>query len=93
MMEGMKPKDRHEHLLALADRAKIVRHLEAGGTDEVTKIAVTLARQCDLLIRFRRLWTMRISDLDEALGSDSYTRNIFENKGALYKELFKSVPR
>lgn len=92
-MTGLKPKERHEQLLARADREKIVEFLSTGGEEDIARIAVTLARQCDLLVHFRRLWTMRVSDLDQSLSSEHYIREIFLNRTALYKELFKPATR
>lgn len=86
-MTGMKPKEQHERMLAKVDNEAIVQHLSVGRQQDITRIAVALARQCDLLVHFRRLWTMRVADLDPALGSESYMRNIFENRTALYKQL------
>lgn len=80
-------------MLANADRAAIVQHLSAGQEQDITKIAVRLARKCDLLVHFQRLWTMRVTDLDQKLSSETYVRNIYANKRALYKEMFKPVNR
>lgn len=86
-MYQLKPKEQHERLLANADKVAIVEHLTNGQMQEVTKIAVILARQCDLYVHFQRLWTMRVDNLDEKLNSERYTKNIFVNKRALYKEM------
>jgi hypothetical protein len=91
-MKALKPKEQHERLLANADKEKIVQHLNDGRDQEITIIAVNLARQCDLLVHFQRLWTMRVSDLDENLSTERYIKNIYENKRALYKELIKTAP-
>ena len=91
-MNGLKPKEQHERLLANADQEKIVQHLTHGRDEDVTKIAVTLARQCDLFVHFQRLWKMRVSDLDEKLNTERYMQNIYVNKRALYKELIKTAP-
>lgn len=90
-MMGMKPKEQHERMLAKADTEAIVRHLSAGGEQDVTRIAVALARQCDLLVHFQRLWKMRVANLDPKLSSELYMRDVFLNRRTLYKELF--VPK
>jgi hypothetical protein len=69
-----------------------VQHLNDGRDQEVTKIAVTLARQCDLFVHFQRLWKMRVSSLDETLSTERYMKNIYVNKRALYKELIRTAP-
>lgn len=86
-MMGLKPKEQHERMLAKVDREAIVQHLKTGGEQDITRIAVALARQCDLLVHFRRLWTMRVADLNPALSSEAYMREIFVNRTALYKQL------
>lgn len=86
-LRKMKPKARHEHMLASADTEKIVEHLENGEDDRVTKIAVDLARECKLFVHFSRLWEMRVEDLEPRLSSDRYMKNIYVNKNELYKEL------
>lgn len=91
-MQGMKPKEQHERLLANTDKAKIVQHLKNGQDRDVTKIAVILARQCDLFVHFQRLWKMRVSDLDERLSTEQYMKNVYVNKRALYKELNRTTP-
>jgi hypothetical protein len=91
-MNQLKPKERHERLLANADKEKIVQHLNSGQEIDVTKISVTLARQCDLFVHFQRLWKMRVSDLDERLNTEEYMKNIYTNKRALWKELNKAMP-
>jgi hypothetical protein len=91
-MNQLKPKEWHEQLLANTDKVKIVQHLNSGQDTDVTKISVTLARQCDLFIHFQRLWKLRVADLDERLNTEEYMRNIYTNKRALYKELIKSSP-
>ncbi len=88
-MKALKPKEQHEQLLAKADKEKIVHYLNNGEEQAITIIAVTLARQCDLLVHFQRLWKMRVAELDEKLGTDVYIKSIYENKRALYKELIK----
>ena len=58
-MNGVKPKEQHERLLANADKEKIVQFLSNGRDRDVTKISVTLAHQCDLFVHYQRLWKMR----------------------------------
>ena len=89
-MHDLKPKEQHERILANADIEKIVQHLENGEEQEVTRIAVTLARQCELFVHFRRLWMLRVSDLGEVLSSEKYMRKIFINKRGLHKELIRT---
>jgi hypothetical protein len=91
-MNELKPKAQHERLLADADKEKIVQFLNNGQEQDVTRIAVTLARQCDLFVHFQRLWRLRVSDLDEKLGTERYMQNIYVNKRALYKELISTTP-
>jgi len=91
-MNHLKPKEQHERLLANADKEKIMKHLSNGQDDDITRIAVTLARQCDLLVHFQRLWKMRVAGIDEKLGTERYIENIYVNKRALYKELIKMAP-
>lgn len=90
-MNQLKPKAQHEQLLASADQALIVQYLENGQDRDVTEIAVKLAYQCDLFIHFQRLWQMRVSGLDEKLSTDRYTKKIFVNRRALYKELNRTT--
>jgi hypothetical protein len=90
-MNQLKPKVQHEQLLANTDKEKIVQYLNDGRDQDVAKIAVTLAYQCDLFVHFQRLWKMRVADLDEKLSTDQYTKNIYVNKRALYKELVKTA--
>jgi hypothetical protein len=90
-MNRLKPKERHEQFLANVDKVKIMQHLNEGRDIDVTKISVTLARQCDLFVHFQRLWKMRVSDLDERLSTEEYMKNIYANKRTLYKELFKNA--
>ena len=92
-MYALKPKEQHERLLANADKDKIVQYLSNGREQDVTRIAVTLARQCDLFVHFQRLWKMRVYDLDEKLGTERYARHIYVNKRDLYKELINTAPR
>jgi hypothetical protein len=91
-MKALKPKEQHEQLLAKVDKEKIVQYLNNGQDQEITIIAVTLARQCDLLVHFQRLWKMRVAELDEKLGTEAYIKSIYENKRSLYKELIKPAP-
>jgi hypothetical protein len=91
-MNQLKPKEWHERLLANTDRAKIVQHLNSGQETDVTRISAILARQCDLFVHFKRLWRMRVSDLDERLNTEEYMKNIYINRRALCKELIKSAP-
>lgn len=90
-MNQLKPKEQHERLLANVDKEKIVQYLNNGRDDDITRIAVILARQCDLYVHFQRLWAMRVADLDEKLGTERYVKNIYVNKRVLYKELIKTV--
>src|SRR5688572_30775413 len=92
-MNQLKPKDRHERFLASADKEKIVKYLESGEEIDITKISVTLARQCDLFVHFQRLWKLRVEDLDARLSSEEYMHNIYTNKRALYIELIKPTLR
>ena len=91
-MNQLKPKEQHERLLANADKEKIMQFLSNGQDDDITRIAVTLARQCDLLVHFQRLWKMRVAGIDEKLSTERYIENIYVNKRALYKELIKVAP-
>lgn len=91
-MEKLKPKEWHERLLANADKEKIVQHLNDGQDQDVTRIAVALARQCDLFVHFQRLWKMRVSDLDEMLSTERYMKHIYVNKRTLHKKLVSSLP-
>ena len=86
-MQKLKPKEQHEQLLAKADKEKIVQHLNEGRDQDITKIAVTLARECILFVHFERLWNMRVSDLDNKLSTERYMKNIYVNRRSLYKEL------
>lgn len=88
-MVELKPKEQHELLLANVDKAEIAAHLEAGEDQAITKIAVTLARECNLFVHFQRLWEMRVSDLDPKLSDEKFMRNTYVNKNALYKTLIK----
>lgn len=91
-MKQLKPKERHERLLADADKVKIMQHLTSGEEIDITKISVNLARQCDLFVHFQRLWQLRVAGLDERLNTEEYMRNIYINKRTLYKELMKPIP-
>ena len=90
MMHDLKPKEQHELILANADKEQIVLHLNSGQNEEVTKIALTLARQCGLYVHFARLWQMRVSDLDGSLCSDDYMKNLYTNRRLLHKKLIKA---
>ena len=90
-MKELKPKEWHERFLANADKAKIEQHLKDGWDQGVTKIAVTLARQCDLFVHFQRLWKMRVFDLDEKLSTERYMKHIYVNKRSLYRELISTT--
>ncbi len=92
-MKTLKPKEQHERFLASADREKIVEFLSQGRDQDVAKIAVMLARQCDLFVHFQRLWLMRVGDLDAKLNSERYAKHIYVNKRPLYKELFRTASR
>jgi hypothetical protein len=89
----MKPKEQHEQFLANADKVKIVQHMHDGQDQAVTKIAVILARQCDLFDHFQRLWRMRVTGLDEELSTERYMKAVYVNRRALYKELVRTPPR
>lgn len=88
-MQKLKPKEQHERLLADTDKAKIMQHLHHGREQDVTQLAVMLARQCDLFVHFERLWLMRVADLAAPLSSERYMKHIYVNKRALYKQLTK----
>lgn len=91
-MNQLKPKERHERLLANNDKEKIVQYLNSGQDTDVMMISVLLARQCDLFVHFQRLWKMRVADLaelDARLNTEEYMKNIYTNKRTLYKELTK----
>lgn len=91
-MTQLKPKDHHERLLADVDKAKIVHYLNGDQETDITKISVMLARQCDLFVHFKRLWKLRVDDLDERLSTEAFMKNIYTNKQTLYKTLIKSPP-
>ena len=91
-MRKLKPKEQHEQILANADREQIVFHLKQGQDQEITRIAVALARQCDLFVHFKRLWNLRVSELDEQLSGEQYMRKIFVNRRTLHREFRDSVP-
>jgi hypothetical protein len=91
-VNGLKPKQQHEQLLADADKVKIVQYLNSGRDQDVTKISVTLAHKCDLFVHYQRLWKMRVSGLDETLSTERYMKDIYSNKRALYKELVATAP-
>ena len=90
-MQEIKPKDQHEQLLANADKVKIVQYLNEGQDQDITKIAVALARQCNLFVHFLRLWQMRVAELDPQLSSKPYMQHIYVNRNALHKQLSKPV--
>lgn len=90
-IKSLKPKEQHEQLLAAADREQIVQYLESGADQDVNKIAVALARQCDLFVHFQRLWMMRVSDLDARLGTEQYMQNIYVNRRILHKQFTGTV--
>ncbi len=90
-MKVLKPKEQHERLLAAVDKEKIAQHMRAGENQDVNKIAVTLAHECDLFVHFQRLWEMRVCDLDEKLSTERYIKYIYVNKRALYKQLVRTV--
>jgi hypothetical protein len=83
--------EQHERLLANADKEKIMLHLNNGRDQDVTRIAVTLARQCVLFVHFQRLWKMRVSDLDAKLRTERYMQHIYVNRRALHKELIRTA--
>ncbi len=91
-MNQLKPKDQHERLLANADKVKIVHFLSNGQDIDITRIAVTLARQCDLFDHFQRLWKLRVAELDAKLSTEQYMKHVYVNKRALYKELKSVAP-
>ncbi|MCB0132876.1 MAG: hypothetical protein KDD78_18570 [Caldilineaceae bacterium] len=88
----MKAQAYHEQLLADRDRVKIVQHLQDEQDQGVTMVAATLARQCHLFVHFKRLWIMRVSDLDETLSTEQYMKHVYVNKRAIYKELSRVLP-
>jgi len=89
-MKELKPKEQHEQLLAKADKEKIVQYLTDGQDQAITKIAVILARECNLFIHFLRLWQLRVSDLDPQLSTERYMQHIYVNRNALYKKLVRT---
>ena len=91
-MHQLKPKEWHEQHIADVDKAKIVQYLSSSEDNDVTKISVTLARDCDLFVHFERLWKLRVAGLDKRLSTEEYMKNIYINRRALYKELIKSTP-
>lgn len=84
-MKQLKPKEWHEQFLANVDKEKILQHLKDGQERNITKIAVTLARQCSFFTDFVKLWTLRVSDLDARIGSERYMQRIYLDRRALYK--------
>ena len=81
------------HAVASPYKVKIVQYLQDGQDQGVTKIAVMLARQCDLFVHFQRLWKMRVADLGAELNTERYMQTVYVNKRALYKELVRTPPR
>jgi len=90
-IKALKPKEQHEQLLAAVDKEKIVRFIGTDEYQEVNKVAVALARQCDLFVHFQRLWMMRVADLDARLGSEGYMQNIYVNRRTLHKQFTGTV--
>jgi len=90
-MKVLKPKEQHEQMLASADKQKIAQYLTDGQAQNITKIAVILARQCNLFIHFLRLWRLRVADLDPQLSSESYMHYIYGNRKILYKKLVRDA--
>ncbi len=87
-----RPKEQHEQVLANADKEKITQYLTDGQEQDIIKIAVVLARQCNLFVHFLRLWQLRVADLDPKLSSESYMQEIYVNRNALYKQLIRTKP-
>jgi hypothetical protein len=90
-MKALKPKEQHEQMLAVADHQKIAQHLTDGQNQDITKIAVILARQCNLFVHFQRLWQLRVADLDPELNSENYMLYVYGNRNALYKKLIRDI--
>ncbi len=90
-IKSLKPKEQHEQLLAAADREQIVQYMESGAHQDVNKVAVALARQCDLFVHFQRLWMMRVSDLDARLGTQQYMQNVYVNRRTLHKQFAGTI--
>jgi len=88
-MKELKPKEQHEQLLANADKEKITQYLTDGQEEAITKIAVILARECNLFVHFLRLWQMRVAGLDPQLSTERYMQHIYVNRNALYKKLIR----
>jgi len=88
-MQSLKPKEQHERILAMADREKIAQYLTNNQEEEITIVAVILARQCSLFVHFLRLWQLRVSDLEQRLIDERYVRHIYMNRNALYKKLVR----
>ncbi|MCB0109266.1 MAG: hypothetical protein KDE53_25260, partial [Caldilineaceae bacterium] len=88
-MKALKPKEQHEHILAVADKQKIAQYLIDGQEQDITKIAVILARQCNLFVHFQRLWRLRVAELDPQLTSENYMLYVYSNKNSLYKKLVR----
>ncbi|HRW04991.1 MAG TPA: hypothetical protein P5121_07845 [Caldilineaceae bacterium] len=88
-MKVLKPKEQHEQMLAVADKQKIAQYLIGGQDQDITTIAVILARQCNLFVHFQRLWRLRVAELDPQLNSENYMLYIYANKNSLYKKLVR----
>lgn len=88
-MKTLTPKAQHEKMLAGADKDKIVQYLTDGQDQDITKIAVILARQCNLFVHFQRLWLLRVAELDPKLNSERYMLYVYGNKNVLYKKLVR----
>ena len=70
-----------------------MQFLQDGQDQDITRIAVVLARQCDLFVHFQRLWLMRVTDLSEKLSTERYMKHVYVNKRSLYKELNQRAAR
>jgi hypothetical protein len=92
-MRQLKPKEWHEQFLANADKEKILHYLKEGQERDITKIAVSLARQSTLFVDFVKLWTMRVSGLDERLSSEHYMERIYVGRRTLHKDLREEDPQ
>lgn len=86
-MKQLKPKDWHEQFLANVDKEKILQYLKDGQDRNITRLAVTLARQCNFFAEFAKLWTLRVSELDARIGSQHYMQRVYVDRRALYKTL------
>lgn len=90
-MKVLKPKEQHEQMLASADKQKIAQYLTNDQGQDITKLAVLLARQCNLFIHFLRLWELRVAGLDPQLNSKSYMHYIYGNRNVLYRKLVRDA--